>query len=133
MRGKAPPRVLVMEDGIGPGGDVDMEPRQDEFFSGTMEDTVVAHVKGEESGEVPAAEGQPGYLVCRGGNIMSGYVNNDEATAKAIHDEGWYTNLGDIVFWRADASDGQVRIIRHTCHIRAKLYCRYDFSSIHYF
>jgi len=49
-----------MEDGIGPGGDVDMEPRQDEFVPGTMKDTVVAHVEGEESGEVPAAEGQPG-------------------------------------------------------------------------
>ena len=32
------------------------------------------------------------YLVCRGGNIMSGYVNNDAATAKAIHEGGWYVH-----------------------------------------
>ena len=44
------------------------------------------------------AEGEPGLLVCRGGNIMRCYVGDEEATKKAIVEGGWYTNLGDVVF-----------------------------------
>ena len=29
---------------------------------------------------------------------MSGYVDNEGATRKALTADGWYTNLGDVVF-----------------------------------
>ena len=41
--------------------------------------------------------GQPGYLITRGGNIMTEYLNNPEATAEAL-DNGWYLGLKDICF-----------------------------------
>ena len=41
--------------------------------------------------------GQPGYLITRGGNIMSEYLNNPSATDEAI-DKGWYLGLKDICF-----------------------------------
>ena len=50
--------------------------------------------------------GEPGQLITRGDNLMTGYVNNPSATAKAVHEGGWYTNLGDIVFALANAADG---------------------------
>ena len=30
-------------------------------------------------------QGEPGYFIVRGGNIMTGYVNQPEQTAKALH------------------------------------------------
>ena len=33
--------------------------------------------------------GESGYLVCRGNNVMKGYVKNAEATAEALTDDGW--------------------------------------------
>jgi acyl-CoA synthetase (AMP-forming)/AMP-acid ligase II len=68
-----------------------------------------------------AGEGVAGYIVTRGGHVMTGYVDNEEATAKALYygdigDGGnggnggsggsggsstrpWYLNLGDVGFW----------------------------------
>jgi len=34
-------------------------------------------------------EGEPGQIVTRGANVMSGYVGDDQATAEAIHEGGW--------------------------------------------
>mmetsp|Transcript_41802 Transcript_41802/g.69580 ORF Transcript_41802/g.69580 Transcript_41802/m.69580 type:complete len:629 (-) Transcript_41802:99-1985(-) len=51
-------------------------------------------------------EGQSGQLITRGDNIMKGYVRNPEATSKAIHDGGWYVNLGDVVFFLTNPADG---------------------------
>ena len=47
------------------------------------------------------AVGEPGMLVCRGGNLMSGYVANAEATARVIDRDagGMYLNLGDVCFY----------------------------------
>jgi len=42
----------------------------------------------------PAASGQAGELQIRGYNVMSGYLNNPEATAKAFTEDGWY-HTGD--------------------------------------
>jgi hypothetical protein len=43
-------------------------------------------------------DGEPGQLITRGDNLMSGYVGNAPATAKALGADGWYTNLGDVCF-----------------------------------
>ena len=62
---------------------------------------VVKSVTRGEAGYLqPCAPGEPGQLVCRGGFLMSGYVGDEAATAKAIHAEsgGWYVNLGDVCF-----------------------------------
>jgi acyl-CoA synthetase (AMP-forming)/AMP-acid ligase II len=62
---------------------------------------------GEPDYFVNCREGEPGYLVTRGDNLMAEYVADDEATRKVIHEDGWYTGLGDICFWRTNDSDGQ--------------------------
>jgi acyl-CoA synthetase (AMP-forming)/AMP-acid ligase II len=36
------------------------------------------------------AEGEPGLLLVKGDNIMSGYIKNPTATKEAIHGDGWY-------------------------------------------
>ena len=53
-------------------------------------------------------EGKSGLLVTRGSNLMTGYANDETATAKAIHSKagGWYVNLGDVCFWLRSISDG---------------------------
>ncbi|KAL1498762.1 hypothetical protein AB1Y20_014071 [Prymnesium parvum] len=48
------------------------------------------------------AEGEPGQLITRGDNLMSGYVDDDAATRGALAG-GWYVKLGDIAFWRRAA------------------------------
>ncbi|KAJ8603610.1 hypothetical protein CTAYLR_004840 [Chrysophaeum taylorii] len=59
--------------------------------------TEVRVVRSVESME-DCDDGEPGYLVTRGDNLMSGYVGNPDATAKAFSDDGWYLNLGDVGF-----------------------------------
>ena len=56
---------------------------------------------GEEI-EIPAdGESQPGHLVCRGPNVMLGYLGNDAATHEMIDDEG-FLHTGDIATVRFD-------------------------------
>ena len=43
----------------------------------------------------PCSDGEPGSLVTKGANLLSGYVGLDDK--KVIYD-GWYINLGDIAF-----------------------------------
>ena len=45
--------------------------------------------------------GQPGLVLLRGIQIMQGYYNNPEATAKAIDSEGWFDtgDLGRLTAW----------------------------------
>ena len=50
-------------------------------------------------GVKPCAEGQPGYIITRGGHVMQSYVGQVEMTAKATSDDGWYLKLGDIGFY----------------------------------
>ena len=55
---------------------------------------------------VDCVEGEPGYLITRGSNLMLAYVKDDESTKEVMHDSGWYTGLHDICFWLAnDATD----------------------------
>jgi acyl-CoA synthetase (AMP-forming)/AMP-acid ligase II len=55
----------------------------------------------------PCKIGEPGYLITQGANIMNYYVGEEEATRAAFKD-GWYTNLGDIVFALENAGDGEL-------------------------
>ena len=75
-------------------------------------------VKSKEMGDpdfmVECAEGEPGDLVVRGGNVMgNGYVESAVAgnigiTRKVIvGEERWYTNLGDRAFFRINDVDGE--------------------------
>jgi len=52
--------------------------------------------------------GKPGYLVTRGNNLMTEYVNNPKATASAFHEDGWYTGLKDICFALENSDDGEL-------------------------
>jgi acyl-CoA synthetase (AMP-forming)/AMP-acid ligase II len=51
--------------------------------------------------------GEPGYLITRGPNIMSGYVGDPEAT-KTVFQGGWYTGLKDIAFTLKNKTDGKL-------------------------
>ena len=55
----------------------------------------------------PCEDGEPGYLITQGPNIMSYYVDNQEGT-KAVFRKGWYTGLKDIVFTLKNNKDGQL-------------------------
>ena len=57
------------------------------------------------TGEERAA-GERGELCCRGYNVMKGYYNNPDATAKAIDSDGWL-HSGDEA---SIGADGYVRI-----------------------
>lgn len=52
-------------------------------------------------------DGEPGYLVTQGPNVMSGYVGDAQATAEVFR-EGWYTGLRDIVFTLKNARDREL-------------------------
>jgi len=54
----------------------------------------------------PCDPGEPGYFVTQGGNLMTGYVSDPEAT-EAVFREGWYTGLRDIVF-ALEGADGNL-------------------------
>jgi acyl-CoA synthetase (AMP-forming)/AMP-acid ligase II len=60
----------------------------------------------EDDGFVDCAEGEPGQLITRGENVMSGYVGDELATASALRPGGWYTNLGDVCFRLVSPLDG---------------------------
>ena len=69
---------------------------------------IVRSVARDEKGYfVDCAEGEPGYLITRGGNVMHGYVKDEQATRKVLHQDGWYTGLGDVCFWLANERDGE--------------------------
>ncbi|EMR07090.1 Long-chain-fatty-acid--CoA ligase [Bhargavaea cecembensis DSE10] len=61
-----------------------------------VEVKIIDPVTGEE---VP--QGQPGELCTRGYHVMKGYYNNEEATRKAIDEDGWL-HTGDIAVMDED-------------------------------
>jgi acyl-CoA synthetase (AMP-forming)/AMP-acid ligase II len=69
------------------------------------EATVVKGILPEEDGFMErCAEGEEGYLVARGGNLMKGYLDDPRSTAAVLH-EGWYLGFGDIGFRLRNAHD----------------------------
>lgn len=66
---------------------------------------VMSITKGEEGFMNDCEVGQPGYVVTKGKNIMSGYVKNPEATAEAFEGK-WYLGLKDICFTLRNEFDG---------------------------
>ena len=46
-------------------------------------------------------------MITRGGNLMSGYVKDEEATREVMHEDGWYSGLRDICFWLTSDADGE--------------------------
>jgi acyl-CoA synthetase (AMP-forming)/AMP-acid ligase II len=61
--------------------------------SGRAIDGIEVKVVDPKGDEVP--RGQPGEIVCRGYNVMVGYLDDPEATAEAIDPEGWL-HTGDV-------------------------------------
>ena len=53
----------------------------------------------EGDGLIDCEEGQPGYIITRGGHVMKGYVNQPQQTKDAISADGWYLKLGDMGFF----------------------------------
>ncbi len=69
---------------------------------------IVGSITPGETGYMQDCEpGQPGYLISRGQNVMSGYVNNPEETRAAFYDE-WYTGMKDICFALESEVDGEL-------------------------
>ena len=52
-------------------------------------------------------EGQPGYLITRGKNLMHAYVKDPDASCRVLQ-HGWYTGLLDIGFSLKNELDGQL-------------------------
>ncbi|MEW6665143.1 MAG: class I adenylate-forming enzyme family protein [Thermodesulfobacteriota bacterium] len=52
------------------------------------------------------APGEAGYLITRGGNLMSGYVHDPAGTREAFQD-GWYLGLKDVCFSLENEEDGR--------------------------
>jgi len=64
-------------------------------------------VRGGEGFMVDVPTGTPGYLITRGGNVMTGYVGNPEAT-REVFEDGWYLGLKDICFALENPRDGRL-------------------------
>ncbi|NLH95230.1 MAG: acyl--CoA ligase [Synergistaceae bacterium] len=50
-------------------------------------------------------EGEPGYLISRGGSVMKGYLKDEKASTRVLVD-GWYLGFRDIGFFLENKADG---------------------------
>jgi acyl-CoA synthetase (AMP-forming)/AMP-acid ligase II len=76
-----------------------------EHFPFTRVKAVKSVEPGSKSYLQPCENGEPGYLITQGANIMSHYVGDPEAT-KEVLASGWYTGLKDIAFALKNDEDG---------------------------
>jgi 4-coumarate--CoA ligase len=60
-----------------------------------LESKLVDPETGEEIPVPKAGVSAPGELMCKGPNVMMGYLNNEEATKATLTDDGWL-HTGDI-------------------------------------
>jgi acyl-CoA synthetase (AMP-forming)/AMP-acid ligase II len=51
--------------------------------------------------------GEPGYLIARGDNLMTGYVKDPHETQNVLHNQ-WYIGFKDICFTLKNESDGEL-------------------------
>ena len=66
---------------------------------GFTEVRVVLSIRSDDANYlVSCSEGQPGYLITKGGHVMRGYVGKADLTDQAVTADGWYLQLGDIGF-----------------------------------
>jgi acyl-CoA synthetase (AMP-forming)/AMP-acid ligase II len=72
-----------------------------------LESKLVDPDTGEEIPVPASGVSEPGELMCKGPNVMMGYLNNDEATKATLTDDGWL-HTGDIA---TVDSDGIFRIV----------------------
>jgi acyl-CoA synthetase (AMP-forming)/AMP-acid ligase II len=61
---------------------------------------------GEPGCMVECPPGQPGYMVVKGQNLMTGYIREPEKTRAVFH-EHWYTGLNDIGYTLVNEHDGE--------------------------
>ena len=66
---------------------------------GCTEVKIVLSIKSDDANYlVSCSEGQPGYLITKGGHVMRGYVGGSNFSEQAVTADGWYLRLGDIGF-----------------------------------
>lgn len=75
-------------------------------FPFTRVGVVKAVDPGQDGYMCPCEPGEPGYLITQGANLMTGYVDQEEAT-RAVFRNRWYTGLRDMGFYLI-AADGQL-------------------------
>ncbi|MDP2268501.1 MAG: class I adenylate-forming enzyme family protein, partial [Deltaproteobacteria bacterium] len=73
-------------------------------FPFTRVGVVKAVDPGQDGYMYPCESGEPGYLITQGANLMTGYVDQEEAT-QAVFRNQWYTGLRDIGFYLIAADE----------------------------
>jgi acyl-CoA synthetase (AMP-forming)/AMP-acid ligase II len=72
-----------------------------------LESKLVDPETGEEIPQPESGVSEPGELMCKGPNVMLGYLNNEEATKATLTEDGWL-HTGDIA---TVDSDGIYKIV----------------------
>ncbi|XP_017768016.1 PREDICTED: probable 4-coumarate--CoA ligase 3 [Nicrophorus vespilloides] len=78
-----------------------MTPRSKIGTVGVLLPGTEAKIQSLVTGEVLGTH-QPGELLVKGPQIMSGYLNNEKATAETIDEEGWL-HTGDVAYYDEDS------------------------------
>jgi acyl-CoA synthetase (AMP-forming)/AMP-acid ligase II len=74
--------------------------------------------------------GQPGYIITRGNNLMTGYVGQQKVSTSVVSDDGWYLNLGDIGFWLGESERRDIYWQSRESHILIRGGANYAFEQV---